>query len=60
MKDQVATEVAAAAHLARSGWRPERGELKVIVAADEELRRPPRRPLAVRGASRQGATPTSS
>ena len=37
MKDQVATEVAAAAHLARSGWRPERGELKVIVAADEEL-----------------------
>ncbi|MDX6586594.1 MAG: hypothetical protein QOI31_1067 [Solirubrobacterales bacterium] len=37
MKDQVATEVAAAAHLARSGWRPARGELKVIVAADEEL-----------------------
>jgi acetylornithine deacetylase/succinyl-diaminopimelate desuccinylase-like protein len=36
MKDQVATEVAAAAHLARSGWRPARGELKVIVAADEE------------------------
>ena len=36
MKDQVATEVAAAAHLARSGWRPERGELKVIVTADEE------------------------
>ena len=36
MKDQVATEVAAAAHLARSGWRPQRGELKVIVAADEE------------------------
>ena len=37
MKDQVATEIAAAANLARSGWRPERGELKVIVAADEEL-----------------------
>ena len=37
MKDQVATEVAAAAYLARSGWRPARGELKVIVAADEEL-----------------------
>ena len=37
MKDQVATEVAAGAHLARSGWRPARGELKVIVAADEEL-----------------------
>lgn len=36
MKDQVATEVAAAAHLARSGWRPARGKLKVIVAADEE------------------------
>ncbi len=36
MKDQVATEVAAAAHLARSGWRPARGELKVIVTADEE------------------------
>jgi acetylornithine deacetylase/succinyl-diaminopimelate desuccinylase-like protein len=37
MKDQVATEVAAAAHLGRSGWRPERGELKVIVTADEEM-----------------------
>ncbi len=37
MKDQVATEVAAAAHLARSGWRPARGALKVIIAADEEL-----------------------
>src|ERR671918_29678 len=32
-----APEVAAAAHLARSGWRPERGELKVIVTADEEM-----------------------
>jgi acetylornithine deacetylase/succinyl-diaminopimelate desuccinylase-like protein len=37
MKDQTATEVAAAAHLARSGWRPARGELKVIVTADEEM-----------------------
>ncbi len=37
MKDQVATEVAAAAHLGRSGWRPARGELKVIVTADEEM-----------------------
>jgi acetylornithine deacetylase/succinyl-diaminopimelate desuccinylase-like protein len=37
MKDQVATEVAAAAHLARSGWRPARGELKLIVTADEEM-----------------------
>ncbi|MDQ3759202.1 MAG: M20/M25/M40 family metallo-hydrolase, partial [Actinomycetota bacterium] len=36
MKDQTATEVAAAAHLAHSGWRPARGELKVIVTADEE------------------------
>jgi acetylornithine deacetylase/succinyl-diaminopimelate desuccinylase-like protein len=37
MKDQGATEIAAAAHLARSGWRPERGELKIIVSADEEM-----------------------
>jgi len=37
MKDQVATEVAAAARLARSGWRPATGELKVIVTADEEM-----------------------
>ncbi len=37
MKDQVAAEVAAAAHLARAGWRPERGTLKVIVTADEEM-----------------------
>ena len=36
MKDQVATEVAAAAWLGRQGWRPERGALKVIVTADEE------------------------
>lgn len=36
MKDQVAAEVAAAAGLARSGWRPARGALKVIVTADEE------------------------
>ena len=36
MKDQVATEVAAAVHLAREGWRPERGALRVIVTADEE------------------------
>jgi acetylornithine deacetylase/succinyl-diaminopimelate desuccinylase-like protein len=37
MKDQVATEVAAAARLGLSGWRPARGELKVIVTADEEM-----------------------
>lgn len=36
MKDQVASEVAAAANLASGGWRPARGELKVIVTADEE------------------------
>ena len=36
MKDQVATEVAAAATLAASGWRPARGTLKVVVTADEE------------------------
>ena len=36
MKDQVATEVTAAAALARGGWRPARGCLKVIVTADEE------------------------
>ncbi len=36
MKDQVATEVAAAVHLAQGGWRPACGALKVIVTADEE------------------------
>ncbi|MGI8462295.1 MAG: M20 family metallopeptidase [Solirubrobacterales bacterium] len=36
MKEQVATEVAAAIELAGSGWRP-RGELLVIVTADEEM-----------------------
>ena len=36
MKDQVATEVAAAAALAGGGWRPSRGALKVVVTADEE------------------------
>ena len=37
MKDQVAAEVAAACSLARSGWRPARGELKVVITADEEM-----------------------
>jgi acetylornithine deacetylase/succinyl-diaminopimelate desuccinylase-like protein len=37
MKDQVATEVAGCARLARDGWRPERGELLLIVTADEEM-----------------------
>lgn len=36
MKGQVAAEVAAVIALARDGWRPARGELKVIATADEE------------------------
>jgi acetylornithine deacetylase/succinyl-diaminopimelate desuccinylase-like protein len=36
MKDQVACEIAAAVALADEGWRPESGELMVIVTADEE------------------------
>jgi acetylornithine deacetylase/succinyl-diaminopimelate desuccinylase-like protein len=36
MKGQVAAEVAAACALAEEGWRPESGELMVIVTADEE------------------------
>ena len=36
MKGQVACEVAAACELGRSGWRPERGELMVVVTCDEE------------------------
>jgi acetylornithine deacetylase/succinyl-diaminopimelate desuccinylase-like protein len=36
MKSQVAAEVVAAAALARCGWRPARGELKVMCVADEE------------------------
>jgi acetylornithine deacetylase/succinyl-diaminopimelate desuccinylase-like protein len=36
MKSQTAAEVAAAARLARSGWRPQRGELKIIAVVDEE------------------------
>lgn len=36
MKDQVATEISAAVALGRSGWRPARGDLMVIVTADEE------------------------
>jgi acetylornithine deacetylase/succinyl-diaminopimelate desuccinylase-like protein len=37
MKSQTAAEVVAAAALARSGWRPARGELKVIAVVDEEV-----------------------
>jgi acetylornithine deacetylase/succinyl-diaminopimelate desuccinylase-like protein len=36
MKSQTAAEVAAAAGLARSGWRPDRGELLVVCLVDEE------------------------
>ena len=36
MKDQVACEIAAAIALAEEGWRPESGELMIIVTADEE------------------------
>ena len=37
MKDQVAAEAVALAHLARSGWRPERGEVRLFSVADEEV-----------------------
>ncbi|MGH2986951.1 MAG: M20/M25/M40 family metallo-hydrolase [Solirubrobacterales bacterium] len=37
MKGQVAAEVAAAAALAGDGWRPARGELKLVITADEEM-----------------------
>ncbi len=36
MKSQVAAEIAAAAALARSGWRPEAGELLIAAVVDEE------------------------
>jgi acetylornithine deacetylase/succinyl-diaminopimelate desuccinylase-like protein len=36
MKSQVAAEVVAAAALAREGWRPPRGALKVFAVVDEE------------------------
>jgi len=36
MKSQTAAEAVAGAALARSGWRPERGELKIISVVDEE------------------------
>ncbi|HEX3511192.1 MAG TPA: M20/M25/M40 family metallo-hydrolase [Solirubrobacteraceae bacterium] len=36
MKSQVAAEVAAGASLARSGWRPQRGELLIVAVVDEE------------------------
>ena len=36
MKSQVAAEIAAGAALARSGWRPTRGELLIVAVVDEE------------------------
>jgi acetylornithine deacetylase/succinyl-diaminopimelate desuccinylase-like protein len=36
MKSQVAAEAVAAAALARSGWRPARGALKLVFVSDEE------------------------
>ena len=36
MKSQVAAEVAAACSLAEEGWRPEAGELMLVLTADEE------------------------
>jgi acetylornithine deacetylase/succinyl-diaminopimelate desuccinylase-like protein len=36
MKSQTAAEVVAAAQLARAGWRPARGELKLFCVVDEE------------------------
>jgi acetylornithine deacetylase/succinyl-diaminopimelate desuccinylase-like protein len=37
MKGQVASEVAGAATLADSGWRPPAGELKLVITCDEEV-----------------------
>src|SRR5215213_4273465 len=37
MKSQTAAEAVAAAQLARSGWRPPHGELKLISVVDEEV-----------------------
>jgi acetylornithine deacetylase/succinyl-diaminopimelate desuccinylase-like protein len=36
MKSQTAAEIAAAAGLVRSGWRPARGELLIVAVVDEE------------------------
>jgi acetylornithine deacetylase/succinyl-diaminopimelate desuccinylase-like protein len=37
MKGQVAAEVAGAVALAQSGWRPDAGELMLVITADEEV-----------------------
>ena len=47
MKSQVAAEIAAACALAEEGWRPESGELLVIVTADEEAGGDLRRAVAL-------------
>jgi acetylornithine deacetylase/succinyl-diaminopimelate desuccinylase-like protein len=41
MKGQVAAEVAAAVDLAKGGWRPPSGELKLIIVVDEEVQNTP-------------------
>ena len=55
MKSQVAAEAVGAVALARVGWRPARGALKLVFVADEETGGDARRALADRAAPRQGA-----
>jgi acetylornithine deacetylase/succinyl-diaminopimelate desuccinylase-like protein len=55
MKNQTAAEVAAALELARSGWRPARGDLLVVVRRRRGDRRRRGRPLARRHPPRPGA-----
>ena len=55
MKSQVAAEIAAAASLARSGWRPARGELLIVAVVDEETGGVARRAVDHRDAPREGA-----
>ena len=63
MKSQTAAEVVAGAALAREGWRPPRGELKIMSVVDEEvggtlgakwLTRGPPRPRALRLPAQRG------
>ena len=58
MKSQVAAEVAAACALAEAGWRPEAGELKLVITADEETGAALRRPVAVRASTPTRSAPT--
>ena len=53
MKSQTAAEAVAAATLAREGWRPARGELKLIGGRRRGGRRAARRPVADRAAARR-------